>query len=244
LDYFNKFLINTSIYLTLELLAATAGTYYLKKNTEASNSTFYLVYFLWFTFILEVIAIYSPIAYFTDCEYFGFVYDTVFERNIWLYNIYSLISFSFFVYYIMSLLKSKAQKKTITLILYIYLIIGVLNLILSDVFFKEDSVFTAIAGTLLLLLVNVLFYFDLLKSNQILNLKKQLPIYISVGVLVFYLCVTPIDLFSQYFKRVNELFVNVKAIIYIIANIFMYTTFTIGFLVCAKKNNSNIELNE
>ena len=93
MDYFNKFLINTSIYLTLELLAATAGTYYLKKNTEASNSTFYLVYFLWFTFILEVIAIYSPIAYFTDCEYFGFVYDTVFERNIWLYNIYSLISF-------------------------------------------------------------------------------------------------------------------------------------------------------
>lgn len=242
MDYFNKFLINTSIYLTLELLAATAGTYYLKKNTEASNSTFYLVYFLWFTFILEVIAIYSPIAYFTDCEYFGFVYDTVFERNIWLYNIYSLISFSFFVYYIMSLLKSKAQKKTITLILYIYLIIGVLNLILSDVFFKEDSVFTAIAGTLLLLLVNVLFYFDLLKSNQILNLKKQLPIYISVGVLVFYLCVTPIDLFSQYFKRVNELFVNVKAIIYIIANILMYTTFTIGFLVCAKNKKENLNV--
>ena len=117
-----------------------------------------------------------------------------------------------------------------------------LNLILSDVFFKEDSVFTAIAGTLLLLLVNVLFYFDLLKSNQILNLKKQLPIYISVGVLVFYLCVTPIDLFSQYFKRVNELFVNVKAIIYIIANILMYTTFTIGFLVCAKNKKENLNV--
>ena len=144
----------------------------------------------------------------------------------------------------MSLLKSKAQKKAITLILSIYIIIGVLNLILSDVFFKGDSVFTAIAGTLLLLLVNVLFYFDLLKSNQVLNLKKQLPIYISVGVLVFYLCVTPIDLFSQYFKRVNELFVNVKAIIYIIANILMYTTFIIGFLVCSKNKNSNIELNE
>ncbi len=240
MEYFHKFLINSATFYTLELVAAIAGIYFLKKNTEASNSTKYLVYFLWFTFIIEVIAIYSNITYFTDCEYFGFVYDTVFERNIWIYNIYSLVNFSFITYYFMSLLKSKTQKKVITLMIYIYIIIGVFNLILNDVFFKEDSIFTAIAGTLLLLLVNVLFYFDLLKSNQLLNLKKYLPIYVSVGVLVFYLCTTPIDLFSQYFKRVNELFVNVKAIIYLIANIFMYTTFTIGFLVCAKKNNNEL----
>ncbi|MCW8981918.1 MAG: hypothetical protein OQJ83_11085, partial [Altibacter sp.] len=83
----------------------------------------------------------------------------------------------------------------------------------------------------------VLFYFELLRSDMLLQLKHFLPLYISAGVLVFNLCVTPIDIFSEYFKN-NTFLVELKVYVYLYANIFMYSSFIIGFIVCSKKKRS------
>jgi hypothetical protein len=150
------------------------------------------------------------------------------------------ISYSFFVYYFTSFLIKNKVKKRMNLLILCYLIVGVGNLMFSEIFFNGNSILSSTLGTLIVLFSIFLFFFDLLKSNKILALKKYLPIYISVGVFVNNVALTPLAIFSQYFIFTNELFINIKAAIVPIANVIMYGLFTIGFLVCSKsKNNSN-----
>ncbi|MGK0235945.1 MAG: hypothetical protein ACI9EK_002488, partial [Psychroserpens sp.] len=65
----------------MELIAALAGTYYLKKNAKNNKSEKYLILFLWFTLFVEIIGAYAPVAYFSNYQYFSFVENTVFEDN-------------------------------------------------------------------------------------------------------------------------------------------------------------------
>ncbi len=229
--------------LLFELLAALAGTYYLRNNENTEKNYKYLVYFLWFTFFNEVIGSYAPIAYFTKYKYFRFVENTVFYNNVWLYNIYILISISFFVIFFRRYLSSIKLKKNILVILLLYLLISVLNFIFTDIFFTSYSVLAITFGTILLLFTIILFYFDLLKTDKVFNIKYYLPFYISIGALVFYLCVAPLFTFSKYFNTLNELYVNLRTNIILLASIIMYTTFIIGFLVCSRKDIKEEVLN-
>jgi len=235
MDYLNVYIFKILPINLLELLAAIAGSYYLKKNPNTQKANKYLVYFLWYTFIHEVIGSYAPIAYFSEYKYFSFVKGTFFYDNAWLYNIYTVIYFSFFINYFTSFIKNEKINKVFKLLTVIYIVISLIILITSDLSFNSNSPFLPVVGTILLLVAIIYYYFSLLKSDELLDLKKQLPVYISIGVLVFNLCITPVDIFSLYFKRVNELYVAIRTNLLLITNIFMYTTFIIGFLVCAKK---------
>jgi len=238
MDYLNEYFIKVIPINVVELLAAIAGSYYLKKNPNTQKANKYLVYFLWYTFINEVISAYAVVAYFSEYKYFSIVKDTFFYNNAWLFNIYTIISFSFLINYFSSFIKSKEIIKVFKLLTIIYIIISLILLVTSDLYFNSDTPFLTVVGTILVVISIFYYYFSLLKSDKVLDLKKQLPIYISIGVLVFNLCFTPIDIFSQYFKRVNELYVTIRINLLLITNIFMYTTFIIGFLVCTKKDTN------
>lgn len=234
MDYLHEYLFKVLPIDFLELLAAIAGSYYLMKKPNPQRANKYLVYFLWYTFIHEVIGSYAPIAYFSEYKYFAFVKDTFFYDNAWLYNIYTFISFSFLINYFTSFIKSQKINKVFRLLTVIYIVTSLIILITSDLSFNSNSPFLTVVGTILLLIAIVYYYFSLLKIDEVIDLKKQLPVYISIGVLVFNLCITPIDIFSLYYKRVNELYVTIRINLVLIINIFMYGTFIIGFLVCAK----------
>ena len=117
------------------------------------------MYFLWFTVFVELVGVYAPLAYFTNYEYFALVKDTVFKDNYWWYNMYILISFSFFIYYFNSFLVSNEIKKWIKYLIVLYMIASTINLMLSDIFFNGYSVFTTIVGTLIVLASIFNFYF-------------------------------------------------------------------------------------
>ena len=220
----------------LELFAAIAGVYYLKKVPVISRPSKMLVAFLWFTFLIEVIASYSPIAYFSEYRFFSFVEDSVFRRNRWLYNIYNIIGPVFFVYYFRSYINNKIYKKLLLILTILFVISSCINLALTDVFFKFESQYVNLAGTFLLFFSIILFFFQLLKSDHILNLKRFLPIYIAIAVMLFSLCVTPLTIYSEFFRTStgNQLFVDlhVRALLY--SNIFMYSFFILGFIICSR----------
>ena len=236
MDLFHKFLFFAVPVTFIELLAALVGIYYLRNHTKTKKLNKYFVIFLWYTFFNELIAAYAPIAYFSDYNYFGFVKDTIFEKNIWLYNIYYIVNFSFLIYYFNNYLPKKSFKKAANYLVIFYIISSIVFLNFTDVFYKSYSNYSLAVGVLLLLASILKFYLRLLKTDKIIDLKKYLPIYLSIGLLVLYLCVTPLDVFSKYFKTVNEVYVNIRINVLLIANIFMYSTFIIGFFVCAKKD--------
>ena len=221
-------------------MAAVAGSYYLKKTIPQFKSSKYLVLFLWITVFVEMTASYVIVAYYSDYNIFSFVENTSFVSNFWLYNIYNVIGFSFLILYFISYLKNKYWKIVFLILTIGFVVVPSIVLFSTPAFFEPPSQFIIITRTLLLFFSIILFYFELLRSNLLLELKRFLPFYISVGVLVFNLCVTPLDILFHYFNIVdgNELFVKLRLNVMLYANIFMYVTFTVGFLICSRKKKS------
>ena len=241
LDYFIEYIINSATGYALELLVLLFGIRFLKKKDNPTKTNKYLVYFLFFNLMIEIVGAYSPIAYFSDYKYFGFIENTNYVRNYWLYNSFFILNFSFYSYYFRSFLNIKA-KNTLSVLILLFIISSFISFIYSDVFFKEYSIFITITGSLLVLLSIVLFYFELLKTDRIINLKEYLPIYISIGVLIYNLCTTPLDIFSKYFNTGNYLYVNINSAVLFVANIILYSTFITGFIICAKDTKNSEEL--
>ena len=192
--------------------------------------------FLWFTVFVEIFGSYSPIGYFSEYRYFPFIQDTVFQNNLWWYNLFAISNFAFFTYYFISFLKNKTLRSIahVSIVLYLFISLGVY--IITGSLFSSTSNFVMIIGTLLLLMSVLSFYFELLRSDLLLQLKRLLPFYISVGVLIFNLCVTPVDILSDYFseREGNALFVRLHITVLLFANLFLYTSFILGFLICSR----------
>ena len=223
--------------MIIEILAAIAGTYYI-KNRPTDRVTRWFVIFLWMTVLVETVCSYAPIAYFSEYKYFSFVECTYFADNVWIYNVSAIASFSFLSYYFYTFLKGRLIRRGVKYAIISYIFSSVLYLLIFEgIFFRELSQFSNIVGTLLLLTVIVIFYFQLLKSDLILNLKFFLPFYISIGVLIFNLVITPIDIFEDFYSGENILFSKFKNMAYLFSNLFMYSSFILGFMICRSKKS-------
>ena len=222
-------------------MAAATGSYYLSKANPSFKNTRYLVILLWSTVFVEVLASYVIFGYYSNYEIFPFLKGTSFVSNYWLYNIFNIVSFSFLTLYFISFLSDRKWKVIFWLLTLCVIIIPGVAVFFTSKFFQPPSNFIIISRTLVLFLSILVFYFELLKSNMLLEIKTFLPFYISVGVLVFNLCVPPLDILLPYFSIVdgNELFVKLRLNIMLYANIFMYGTFSAGFLICSIKKKSS-----
>ncbi|GHA29608.1 hypothetical protein GCM10007103_08550 [Salinimicrobium marinum] len=221
------------VYL-LEAVAAVAGFYYLLKKPE-NKPVRNFVYFLLFTFFIETIGHIPLIIYRNESLYF--LKNTFLGNNYWLFNPYLILNFLVYVSFFKWNLSRKHFVKILNISLSVYLLVTVLNLLFTDVFFVTNSALTYLGGTLLLLVAIFMYYYELLTSSRILEIKREVSFYISVGALFFYLIVSPVFIYFRYFNTQSPGFVQLSTYIMIAANIFMYTCFTFGFILCSRKKN-------
>lgn len=219
-------------------MAALAGTYFLYKVPGTGNMTRLFVYFLWFTLFIEVLGLYPAYAYITNYRRLSFIQNTGFERNYWLYNLFNILGIIVFVLFFSRQLENTKLSRLFRVLLSVFAVTALINLAVSDVFFQAYAAFTSIVGTCILLLVIISYYIEMMSSDKILNFYKRLGFYVSIGVLFWHLVVTPLFIYSRYFTMESPDFVSLHSLILLIANIFMYTCFTIGFVVCSRENNS------
>ncbi len=231
------FLENILLVYLLEFLAALSGTFYLWNSAGASKMMRIFVYYLWSIVFVETLGMYPLYAYFNNYETLGFVKDTPFERNFWLYNSFKIVSFLVFFEFFTRKLSNAGLRKIYRVFIMVFAGTAVLNLLLSGVFFKAYSAFTCITGTFLLVVIISSYYYEMLGSNKILNFHKNIGFYISVGAFLWHLIVTPLFIYSHYFTMESPEFVAFHALVLKVANVFMYTCFTFGFLICSRKNN-------
>lgn len=220
--------------LAIAYLALISGLIYFKRDSSVPIKI--LIYFLSFICFIELIANYSVIGYFSDYKYFSFIKDTPFKRNTWLYNFYDLLNPIFTSIFFLFFIKNTLYKKIFSVILGVYFLLSIYFQFIVTSFFEMSSL-VVLGGTFLILAVTFQFFFELLKSNRILSLKTYLPMYIAVGAFVFNLTTAPLSIFSDYFNvsNGNSLFVKLQIYIVLFSNLFMYSCFIIGFLVCSKK---------
>lgn len=218
----------------LEVIAFITSIYYYRK--DRTRYTLYLVLFLGLTLFSEAFGWY---AYFVkEGAFLYFLKGTPFEKNYWYFNSYLIISMLFYINYFKGYYQSKRFIKFINIVSISFLLGAILYLIFTDIFFTGFSPFTMIGGTLFVFLSVALYYLELLNSNRILKVHKTLPFYVSVAALIWHLCATPLMIYSYYFSNsLDPEFVKLYRIVLNSSNIFMYSIYIVGFLVCSREKD-------
>lgn len=195
-------------------------------------------YFEYTTLILALI-FYNKYRAFTFYKYFvcylitiavvSILAREIFDRNnAWLFNIYTFFEFNFVALIYRSLLKKEISKNVLKSFWISF------NLIyFSSFYFLFLYKLTVIIEALINSIFVILFFSELLKSENILNYKKILPFWLSVGFLIFYL--TSIPFFILSYLVVPTYAIEEFKILYSLI-IFLHVCFSYGLLRCKSKD--------
>lgn len=236
LHYFDGF----SQAVIIDIIAALLALLTWKKYRPYLGRDFFLfMSFLFFAVCTEIVGHYSAFIYLQDlddfqffCDYPGFLYSD------WLLNCYSVISFVLLGIYFKMQLVNKNVKKVVTGLIALFAVATILNLALTDIFFKSFSKFTDISGVLMLTAIITYYYHEILTTDSILKITRSFPFIASIACLIYYLCVTPVFLIYELLlfeeKILNMYYDNILTLL----NIFFYGMFIFGMLTCYWFNKS------
>ncbi|AXT19849.1 hypothetical protein D7030_01655 [Flavobacteriaceae bacterium AU392] len=211
-----------------------AGSIYLKKSRDQSVRLF--VKYLWFTFIVEVIALYALFVYYYnfDYEWFQWIKNSSFASNAWLFNIKSYIDVIVLGWYFISLIRTVNYRKFIKSLIVFYCIFATFY----TFYVENTSVLETInylVEEIVILACTVLYMFELFKSEKVLKFYNSIHFYTALGWFVWYLCVMPIFIFGEFFTQVNRLYHDFRILTILSFNVLLYLWFTYGFYYVLRK---------
>ncbi len=211
-----------------ELFAALTAVICYK--TYKNTSTRYFIYFLCYIVFVETVGI--GFFYFSEFPVIAFLRDFGLRSVIW-YNIFWMFgSVLFVMYYFHSLMKPKLYKTTIKIAVLVFMVAMLGHFcIYPDMFLKTHASFYQLSGALATIFCIALYFIQLLKSDAIVVMFTTFGFYASVGLFVWWLIVTPVLFFDVYNTTSDWDFANLKRRIFLFANIFMYTCFSVGLII-------------
>lgn len=213
-----------------EFLAAVAGIVYLSMDKNVRKADKFLVYYLIFIFFFDFLAItYGLYGHVYDFKYFEFINGTRFTSHLWITNVLSLITTTAYTFYFILQLNSKLWQRIIIYLTGIFLITSIISYFLTDNFFKTTATYPYVFGAFLICFSIAIYYLELIKTDRILNYRSELAIYISIGLLIYKLAITPLFMFQRYI-RVSDDFEEVYSNVLDVANLFVYSVFIYGFI--------------
>lgn len=238
----NQFLLDNYYLFThsLEFLAAVTGLLLFSRyKTTAAK------YFIWF---LVYIAIAEALGYYTHFvkpdEFLYFLIGTKFEKNHWWANIFWVIgAIMFFSFYYRQILETYIFRKIIKIASYSFLLFSILYIIANwNAFFNQFFIVLDVLGALIIFLCTTLYFYEILRSEKILVFYRSLSFYISAVIFIWWLIIVPLTFYDIYYKYeigvgvYDRAFVNLRLLIFLFANIFMYLTYTFAFICCKPEN--------
>ena len=220
---------NPIITNAFELFAALSGSYYLRKVNDSRLRIF--VYYLWLTVVVEIIGRYGYLMqYDFDNAWFIAFKNSVFRTNTWLYNIYSYLAIGLIGIFYKSFMSTYKSRAAILSIIGLYSLFTILYFTLTDDFFKLTLPFNLIIATLIICFYVIMYFLELIKSDNILDFHKLPSFYISIGLLLWYLCVMPLFIFNSYLLSFNTDFIAFRILLLLFINICTYSCFAFAFL--------------
>lgn len=155
------------------------------------------------------------------------------ESNLWIYNYYLVPQYVFYCYFFKQFLKPGLLRKIIWTVTVLYVLFSITNVLFIQ---KAMTVnyFTIIAASFIVVLLTTAYMRQLITDDNILQLKKQPLVWISVGALVFHVGVLPYFIYSNSLNNGNMELSLLLFYIVLVLNILMYTMYAIAFL-CTKK---------
>jgi hypothetical protein len=158
--------------------------------------------------------------------------------NLHIYNFLTLVEFNMLFLFCKGISKEKLTKTIIkySLLLFniIFIITTAVYIYRSQFFDTYNSVATAV-GSILIAIVLFLFFREMLLSNKVLNFKKELPFWITLGLLVYYLGSTPVTSLMNFLKEKSIITVQDFNVIQLYLLAFMHACFIFGILWSYKR---------
>ncbi|MDH7445442.1 hypothetical protein [Aquimarina sp. 2201CG14-23] len=213
----NEF-INTLIKICIgfEVFTAIVGTIFFYKYKDAKFLR-YFIFFIWYVATNELVGLYIKL-------------DS--GVNAIIYNIYNAVNFTFFLLLYRYYFKNEKNKKLALYFSIIYLSSFVINGFFEN-YLSEYQRFPYILGALFLVITILLYFFEILNSEKVLNAKKNLLIWISVGLLMYFVGNLPFRILRNYYQELTD--ATVLFLVNITLTVIMNTCFIIGFIWSDKK---------
>lgn len=205
--------------LYVEAIAAIVALIYYRKYK--SSYLKYFLFFLWYVVINECLGRYMS----TKLD----------MNNNLIFNLYIFINFIFLFSIYRHYIKKQRTKQYITIFICVYII----TLIFSYFFLNENyatklQVVPFIVGACFLV-ISVIFYFiEILKSEKILLITRNLLFWISVGILLFNVGAIPILIVREY-DTGNKVLIQ---IIFLSLVILLNICYITGFIISNKIKES------
>ncbi|WP_431135609.1 hypothetical protein [Psychroserpens mesophilus] len=232
----NEFLYENRSYITkfFEITAAVFGSVYLHRTKNQKLKIF--VVFLWITVTVEVLGYYKTILQ-NNYDYSWFISwkNSEFCQNSWLYNIYSFLAIGFLGVFYTDLISNTTSKLFIRLIVIIYSVFTLFYYTLTEAFLGYGLPYDNILASIIVSIYVILYFVELMNSDFILQYYKLPSFYISVALLLWHLCATPLFIYNNYFLPFNTEFVNFRTLLLLYINIFTYSCITFGFWYSLRK---------
>ena len=211
-----------TINTTAETICFISAVILLRKDTVVIWRT--IIVFLLITCITELAAIPIKKRYIADPIH------TI--SNIWLYNILLLFQAMFFSLMFAYLFKNHKHSKPILFgaLLVIY-VLFVYEVFLHGIF--EYNNLTQTVMSVLLVFYSFFYFYNLLKSDNNINLKYSPEFWWVVGTLFFYFGGTACNIFYEKIKAVLIIHKHYLGYIYNALNIILYSCWSYSF-ICRK----------
>ncbi|WP_405198271.1 hypothetical protein [Christiangramia sp. LLG6405-1] len=234
-----KFIIENKLYIgyLMEFLAACAGTLHLIKSRNLRTGVKLFVGFLWFNFFYDLLGMYPIWAYYDNYQSAPFLKDTAFARNFWYYNNFYVIK-----YFVLGQLfilqlnhpESQSLRKILGKLKWVFVIYSIICFASFGNYLYQYDYTVIIFGTFFLVACIMAYLIQMLRTDEILQFKSDVIFYIAVALILYELCIAPINIYGGYFNEGNMEFVQFYARILRYGNIYLYGIFIMGFLVTLK----------
>ncbi|HKJ47538.1 MAG TPA: hypothetical protein VJ973_00525 [Christiangramia sp.] len=224
----------------MELIAALAGSIFLKRTESKDLSQKIFVRFLWSVLIIDILGGYSALAYFNNYEFFWFLKGTPFARNEWYFNIAEIYFICVYTYLFWKQLFEGKMRRLLKWLMIGYLVIAFLNISMNDNFLRGDLMLNDMLGAFLIVFSVFLYLFDMMISEKVLSFYKSLFFYVAIGVTIAYLVRVPISIYGAFVNERNDAFLELFYALIRYTNIFMYSMFVLGFYMEYKNSKRPI----
>ncbi|GGX13326.1 hypothetical protein GCM10007384_13640 [Aquimarina muelleri] len=196
--------------ITFQIITAIIGSIYFYKYKKT-----FLKYFL---IILWYIAINDLLGF--------FLRNNDYPVSI-LYNIYYLVVFNYLMFLFKNYITNMNHKKMILTFMFVYTISFFINGIFGN-YLIQDSKTPYIIGASFLVISIIFYYMDILNSEKVLHVKKNLLFWISTGVLIYYCGNIPYKIVKNYAGDLRD--IHIEFLVLCILTIVMNLCFIIGFV--------------
>ncbi|MGB5553806.1 MAG: hypothetical protein WBM83_04040 [Flavobacteriaceae bacterium] len=153
-------------------------------------------------------------------------------RTFMMYNIYIMVSISFYFYWYHTIIEDRKGKMAIKVLAAVFLLYGLFSLMKWDGAGLQK--YTFMVGAVFTLICALLHFRQLLQSDDALNLSRTLPFWVSTGLLLFNIGMVPYMLLSDYLNFRNNIY---SIVILLLLNFILYGCFSIGFIWSREKPN-------